>query len=302
MSKRKYVFNPELTNCCNYKCIFCPHSWRGKDTPGGNKFDRPLGYMGRDIYGLVLDNAEKYAKSMCLGFFGEPMLHPKFREYVELVPQDREYSFELNTNFSRVTAKDFDVLSLFDSIKISLDASTKKLYDTLCPGNGVLNPDGTKAVDGFAAIEHKLERWLKRKGKPNTRIVHTVSSLNKHDTKSFVRKWQGKLGERDHILTKSVLSYGGVVQDEFMSEYPCKTLDQKWITIAWNGDVGVCNLDVNMELCIGTLEDTRGLGNMLASEQATAVRDRIKKKAGICENCFDANNWSKNKKYFRKDN
>ncbi len=79
----KLIVQPELTNHCNYRCPFCPHScYREPETSGGNVFDRDKGYMPEDVFALVEDNCRRHATCVVLGFFGEQMLHPRFCEYV----------------------------------------------------------------------------------------------------------------------------------------------------------------------------------------------------------------------------
>ena len=59
---RKFAFQPEFTNHCNFKCRFCPHSVYRKRSDGGNQFNREKGYMSDELFNLALENAEKYAK------------------------------------------------------------------------------------------------------------------------------------------------------------------------------------------------------------------------------------------------
>ena len=286
----KVSLNPELTNHCNYRCKFCPQSYYKKKSPLGNVYDRKKGFMSKDLWKIVLRNAEKYAKVLCLGFFGEPMLHSHFKTFVDMVPEKRNYKFELNTNFSLVSSKYFRTLGKFDNIKVSLDSDDPLTYRLLCKGPKELG-----------AIEDVLKVWLNLKGHSPTRIVHVVSSVNEKYVSRFIKKWKPLLGKEDHILTKSVLSYGGVIKDSYMVENRCKSLDQNWFIVGWNGVCSICNLDVNLELNVGTLSNKSTVEQILNSEQCQNVRRDIKSKLGICKNCFDANNWTKNKVY-RKEN
>lgn len=297
---KKFVIHPEFTNHCNFRCIFCPHSVYRKKSEGGNEFNREKGYMSDELFDLVLENAAKYAKSVVLGFFGEPLLHPKFEGYVKSFPASRYYNLEINTNWSLVTKANLDTLKRFDCVRISLDASYSALWEKLCPGAPVLDSDGVPCRDRFSTITEKIEYWLGLPDHAPTRIVYVVSSINEHDREDFVRKWRPKLGPKDHIVTKSVLSYGGVMQDSHMKKNICRTESQHWFIVAWNGDCSPCNLDVNIGLNVGNLFEARDMGVILEGDRWKHIMYEIGQGSGICSNCFDANNWTENKVYYRK--
>ncbi|MHC4219754.1 MAG: hypothetical protein ACYSU7_15040, partial [Planctomycetota bacterium] len=82
----------ELTNKCNFRCTYCPHSVRGQDTGDDlNRFDRAQGFMTAETFDLCLANARKYAESLSFSFFGEQMLHPRFSELIYSIPRNRPY-------------------------------------------------------------------------------------------------------------------------------------------------------------------------------------------------------------------
>jgi MoaA/NifB/PqqE/SkfB family radical SAM enzyme len=258
--------------------------------------------MSDELFNLVLENAKKYAQSVQIGFFGEPLLHPKFENYIKSFPINRSYTLELNTNWSLVTKKNLDTLRHFDCVIISLDASYPALWEKLCPGAPVLDLNGVPCQDRYNTITDKIEYWLSLPGHAPTRITYVVSSINEHDKKNFVKKWRSKLGPHDHILTKSVLSYGGVMKDSHMKKNSCEVVSQYWFTIAWNGDCSPCNLDVNIELNGGNLLEVRDMKKITEGDKWKQITSKIRQKSGICSNCFDANNWTENKVYYGEKN
>lgn len=295
---KKLTLQPEFTNHCNFRCRFCPHSVYRQQSDGGNRFSREKGYMSNELFGLVLENAAKYAKRVQIGFFGEPLLHPKFEEYITSFPAGRRYSLDLNTNWSLVTRKTMDSLKHLDCVIISLDASYSDLYEELCPGGSVLDLDGTPCGDRHATLADKIDYWLRLPDHAPTRIVYVVSSVNEHDVKTFVDHWRPKLRSPDDcMLTKSVLSYGGVMRDSHMQENGCAIPSQGWFTVAWNGDCSPCNLDVNMELSVGNLLELRDVKAVVEGEKWRQVMTGVRQRSGICANCFDANNWTENRTY-----
>ncbi|RLC92061.1 MAG: hypothetical protein DRI39_08955 [Chloroflexi bacterium] len=295
---KRFTLQPEFTNHCNFRCRFCPHSVYRQRSDGGNQFTREKGYMSDDLFSLVLENAARYAKRVQIGFFGEPLLHPRFEDYITSFPSKRRYSVDLNTNWSLVTRKTMDILKHLDCVIISLDASYSRLYDELCPGGPVLDLDGMPCRDRHAVLVDKIDYWLRLPDHAPTRIVYVVSSINEHDVKTFVDQWRPKLrSPKDCILTKSVLSYGGVMRDSHMRENKCAIWSQRWFTVAWNGDCSPCNLDVNMELNVGNLFDVQDMKLIVAGDRWHQVMLAVRERSGICANCFDANNWTENRTY-----
>lgn len=297
---QKLIMQPEFTNHCNFKCIMCPQSVYGKESKERNIFDRKKGYMTRELFNLFLENANKYAKRVLIGFFGEPLLHPKFNEFIKAFPRKRDYDVVLFTNWSLVTLEHLEALKLFDSVRISLDASYSELWDELCPGKPVLDLIGRNCEDRYDTIVSKLYYWLDLPNHPHTQIVYTMSSINEHDRDNFIQKFQPIIKGRDQILTKSVLSYGGVMADKTMLKNSCNIIDEKRFTVAWNGDCTPCNLDVNVALNVGNVFESNDIKNIVQGNKYKQVMKLIKKKEGVCAKCFDANNWTEHRLYKNK--
>jgi wyosine [tRNA(Phe)-imidazoG37] synthetase (radical SAM superfamily) len=284
------MMQPEFNNHCNFRCKFCPHSIYGKKSEYGNKFDREKGFMSDELFNIFLENAKRYASSVVIGFFGEPMLHPKFEEFIKAFPKKRSYQLILNTNWSLATKKSMETLMLFDEVRISIDASRSKLYETLCPGGPVLDMKGREGVDRYETLVRKIEYWLNLERHPRTKLIYVVSSLNENDKEIFLKEWLSKVRPEDSIATKRVLSYGGHMKDAYMRSYPCNIPNERRVTVAWNGDCSPCNLDVNMSLKIGNLAEIKDIKALLEGCEYKKVIENIKRKKGICEYCFDANN------------
>ncbi len=286
----KLMMQPELTNHCNFRCRFCPHSVYGRPSPAGNPFDRPKGYMSRELFELFLANASRHARSVVVGFFGEPMLHPEFEALVRRFPLRRPYRLILNSNWSLATRANMEALRRFDLVRISLDASQAELYETLCPGGPVLSLDGTPSSNRHTVLEEKVGYWLDLPSHPRTRIIYVVSSVNEDDRAAFLAKWLPRMAPTDGVATKSVISYGGAMADRHMQAHPCRVPTEDRLTVAWNGDCSPCNLDVNLALRVGNLIETPDVEAIVKGNLHRRVLRGIRRREGICANCFDANN------------
>lgn len=83
----------ELTNRCNATCNFCPREKTPKQ-----------GFMSEAVYLKTLERIEELADAARVTFtgLGEPMLHPKFVEWVEMALA-RGMPVDITTNGSRLT-------------------------------------------------------------------------------------------------------------------------------------------------------------------------------------------------------
>lgn len=281
----------ELTNHCNFACTYCPHSTRGQPTPDDvNRFDRAQGFMSDETFGLCLANARKYAHSVSISFFGEQMLHPRFADLIRSVPPRRPYQLITNTNGSLLTERSLETLKLFDVVRFSIDSADSDSFERLRPGGAILTIGGKRGVNRYRALAEKIEHWLSLPDHPPTCLVYVKTQSNRDAVQEYLDHWLPLMPPDDHVIVKSVLSYGGAVKDPYMTENPCTIPRDDRLVVAWNGDCTPCNLDVNVALCIGNIHRTPDLRRLLASGRAGAVLRGIRRNQGICRNCNDANN------------
>jgi sulfatase maturation enzyme AslB (radical SAM superfamily) len=287
----------ELTNQCNFKCVYCPHSVYGEEAgPSGNAFDRPKGYMSQETWANAIDVANRYAKNLTIGFFGEQLLHPQFQRFIFSIPhrRKRKYQTILNTNWALATEEHADVLKRFDLIRISLDSANPEKWDALCPGGPILQADGKKGQGSrFSVLAEKVRWWMKRTDRPPTNLIFVTQEENKAEVAAFVQEWRAVLGRNDKINAKSILTYGGVMFDPYMEENHCKVASENRFTVAWDGRCTPCNLDVNLAMAVLNL-NTHTVEEILDSPEWAATLAGIRAKQGICANCFDAQNHSQN--------
>jgi MoaA/NifB/PqqE/SkfB family radical SAM enzyme len=232
-TKKLKVLLVELTNDCNMVCRHCPRRY----------MKRKVGYMSVDLFKEIIDISHPLTAEVNFSFFGEPLLHPYFKECMEYVCQF-PLKVTLNTN---MTLADDGIRALLcelgvDEVRVGIDGSNRRMYGIMRDGRY------------FRAVEENLWYWLARKHPP-TRLVYTVAQINKDDQGAFVDKWRPLLGSRDHILVKSMLSYGGKMQDSEIIEHPCVEIQRKNLVVSWDGRVSPCHLDTDMELVIGKYTD-----------------------------------------------
>lgn len=282
----------ELTNHCNYQCHNCPHS--------KSLLTRPRGYMSSETFGKIVEQGYKHAHLFNFSFFGEPLLHPRFLEFTARIKnRPSKVQWVLNSNLSLATKETFSKLINYrlNNFRISVDASSSETYDVVRPSSSCLDLDGNKVSkeDRFKAIEEKIRYWFALKKHVPTRHVFVASDINKHEIQAYVKKWKSLLSPKDEILVKSVLSYGGkLLTDPLIIKRKCNVWGLRLITIDWQGNVSPCNLDTNMDLIVGNINNAT-LPQILKSKKYREVKRRSQeRKMFPCDKCVDSNNWSKN--------
>ena len=81
MYKKVYV---EITNACNLSCDFCIQN------------QRPIHYMTIEEFQTVLSKLEGHTKYLYFHVLGEPCLHPKINELIDMA--SKEYQVNITTN------------------------------------------------------------------------------------------------------------------------------------------------------------------------------------------------------------
>lgn len=297
----------ELSSLCNSACKSCPHSVYGRSDGGGAVFDRKREFMDMDLFRRTVREAWTVSNTVNFSFFGEQTLHPSFLECLDfLSKRPSGKRVVLFTSFLLITQQMMDmfVRMRLDNMRISLDAATSSTYDLVRPGGPCRRLDGSWASgDRFDAVTAKVEGWFRRKDHVPTRHEFTVSSKNVHEVKDFVQRWTPLLGRKDLLLTKSILTYGGVMlNDSFLNPYPCKLWGkERYLIVGANGIVSPCNLDVNLALSVGDITK-QSLSAIIASDRYRDVeRNSRQRTISPCRTCTDGNNRARDRKYRRGD-
>lgn len=284
----------ELTNCCNFRCLICPH-----DKP--ELFVRSLGYITEDLFDYAVAQCNKYADTVEFGFFGEQLLHPKYEYFLGKLKK-RSFKISVNTNLSLCSYSTFKLWRDIgvDDVRLSLDASCADTFNHCRPGN-VKDLEGNPVPDKlrFYRVAEKVAYWLALPGRTNpTRLVFVKSSNNKNEREKFISLWRPKLKNVDHILFKQVVSYGGKIKDPFVQPGTCNIWKNKYAIIGWDGRVSPCNLDVNLQLAIGNIKDN-DLYKLYYGNADLRNKTGCGKDIQPCKSCVDSNNWTQNEKVFR---
>ncbi|MFQ5893231.1 MAG: radical SAM/SPASM domain-containing protein, partial [Nitrospinota bacterium] len=111
----------ELTNVCNFDCVFCPSPI----------MQRAKGFMDFDLACRIIDEVveERIAEKIVFHIMGEPTLHPRFYEIAQYAI-DRGLTTTLTTNASTFTPTNIAkmIAALFQKVNISLHTPDETTY------------------------------------------------------------------------------------------------------------------------------------------------------------------------------
>lgn len=110
----------EITNRCNFNCAFCPNSI----------MKRPRGLMTEKMFRSVIDQLAKtkLAKRITFHLMGEPLLHPKFAEFLAYAKKKKQY-IHLISNISLIKGDKLkDIMKNVSLLELSLQSYSAESF------------------------------------------------------------------------------------------------------------------------------------------------------------------------------
>lgn len=119
--KKIYI---EITNNCNLSCDFCI------------KNKRPGKFMSEDEFKNILDKIKNYTNYLYFHILGEPLLHPKINEFIDIASS---FNINITTNgylINRLTNKNVRQLNISlhsysDNYNIPLDSYMNNIFNAI---------------------------------------------------------------------------------------------------------------------------------------------------------------------------
>lgn len=123
MYKKVYI---EITNNCNLNCDFCI------------KNTRPHKYMSLKEFNIILNKLDNYTKYLYFHILGEPLLHPKINEFIDVA--SKKYNINITTNGylikniinnKNIRQLNISLHSYNEKYKISLNDYMNNIFNTI---------------------------------------------------------------------------------------------------------------------------------------------------------------------------
>lgn len=266
----------ELTNACNLQCSFCTN----------HSLSRDRGFMNDDMFKMIVDKVAVYKNKMSVfsfGMIGEPLLHPKFLDYVRIVQKANiSESISLTTNGLLLTKDICEgiVGSGIERVYVSVNAFHDETYKNLTACN-TFN-EVCKNIENLIAIKKQRKSAMK----VIVRFVENEDNYKELDL--FVDKWKDLA---DWIGVYRLQNWAGALdtksKEEDTNRLPCLFL---WNTLSlyWNGDVALCCMDSDAKEKFGNINDM-SVSEIYFSDKRNLIREAHLKRhfayCSLCGNC-----------------
>lgn len=284
----------ELTNYCNFKCVFCP--------TGTNSIKRQKGYMDQKVLDAICSNIKKYhIPGVRLIRWGEPMLHP---ECIDIIKKLKETGpiVHINTNGSLLTFEKMQQLICvgLDSIKFSFQGADEDTYKEM---------RSNLSGNGYHQLLNCIRQLYELRGDsevPYIQISTTLTDENimqieqfKHDVEGICDYFNIGYTELKH-LDIDKMDIDPTEKEKIRRIQERENIQHKNIDICpevfdklsinWNGDVTLCCSDYDDFMIVGNIlhQDLKDIFN---GQKADSYRKIISKneygKIPICSTCYE---------------
>ena len=294
---RRWNFPPivqiEPTNTCNLRCLTC--------ATGAGFMTRPATFMPFGLYRSIIDQLYRDASLLVFWSWGEPFLHPDACRMIRYA-KDRGLLVHSSTNghfFTEPEQVRQVVESGLDSLIVAVDGLDQQSYETYRKGGnfqrvissiknlvaeretaGVIHP---RITFRFIVMQHNEHLLPQVKAFAEELGVDAVSFRSANVRRGNV-DYQESLSPRLPEFQRAhreKLEKGVLVQEKACLR-PYANL-----TIFSNGDVVLCERDVNAEQAIGNVA-TEELHRLLRSARSAALLKTFQQeqdRLSFCSNC-----------------
>ncbi|MFA6227935.1 MAG: radical SAM/SPASM domain-containing protein [Patescibacteria group bacterium] len=278
----------EVTNNCNLRCPVCPTNFA---------MNRERGFMDFEMYKSIIDEFKEFQDKPRITFIfaGEPLLHPQIDQFIAYASQHSHDTF-LSTNAMMLSEELSKKIIAADLklIHLCLDGATKESHEAYRFGS---NFETVKQnIENFLTIKRNLNRQY-----PSVCIQSLLTSFSENENTKIL-DWARSIGA-DSIQFKS-LSLGSVTTLEMRDKYQYllpknekylrkkskikKTVCTVPLTqavVCWNGDLGLCCIDVNTDVKMPNIKGSKLLKQFFSPEAKQVRKDGLCKKYKLCQNC-----------------
>jgi hypothetical protein len=196
---------------------------------------------------------------------GEPTLHPRFLEALELAKKSGINRVLLQTNgmLLEEIAKDLVHIGL-DELHVSMDGATKETFESIRRG-----ADATVVANGVHAVitARKAAGFLR----PSIALRYCTMSKNLMEREVFWDSWKNVLGEQDEVRFHGLQIYKAAPISDEWAGTPCIFL-WKRIAIQWNGDYAFCCNHLDNRLGIAENHDRKSIARMWKDRRLERIR------------------------------
>lgn len=261
----------EISNACNLRCVFCPRT---------TSMDRPIRFMNPDDFDDLLRNAGGTLENVSLNGYGEPLLHPRLTEFIEIAHRHGAgVSISTNCTLLDETRGQAILKAGIDHVTLAIDGIASDQYEAVRVGGR------------FDKVLANARRFLELKrdlGKRTFAVVQCIAMVEtKDELRSVHRFWRDQ--RYDAIRIRQLTHTGDTCGDEQFrnAPTPCYWLWTEPMLLA-DGRLVPCCQDVNGVLTLGNVGD-QPLDEIWSGKKARKLREMHaagrRRDIPFCRNC-----------------
>ncbi|MBL6996677.1 radical SAM/SPASM domain-containing protein [Desulfobacula sp.] len=251
----------EVSALCNVSCLGC-----ALHGPYGF-VERSFGNMKKEIWESVIREIGSWDKKVCVSAHGggEPLMNPDLRDILTLARSfpNIEVGFLTNGMLMDESWAEFIINVNLDWIAFSIDGVTPETHDKI------------RWKSDLAKVEKNLETLLTLKKKKQSVVPRVKLNMVAYDAimdqkEAFVERWINKV---DEVMVSHYRNppeskrWPNVPEDR----KPCSLLWSQAV-IAWDGRLGLCCEDFNIDHSPGSVGEDAGLLELWNGPEFTKVR------------------------------
>ncbi|MBI4681550.1 MAG: radical SAM protein [Nitrospirae bacterium] len=316
----------ELTNVCNFDCVFCPKS----------EMKRPYGFMETGLAKRIITELSKegICEKVTLHVMGEPTLHRNFFEILDHA-RNENIKVGLTTNGAGLGGKTGKLLLDYDlhQIDVSLQTPDKKSFALRKAGSMSFDDYFKGILDFFSSYTAKKRgttfkfrflntRFRKKSMEEKTGPVRVISStkelrgifqdcagqiygvlgVNPQDRENAMRRINRLVSYKWNVVEiYPRVFFETYVMDDWVNIFSDKKIHNAWagycfgmrdhFSILYNGDVVLCCVDYDGHTALGNLHDS-SLRQVLSSDELAKIINGFKRFKVVnqhCKRCLGSN-------------
>lgn len=277
--KKIYI---EITNSCNLKCSFCPEGKRAKEFISVDKFEN------------IINQIKGYTNLITLHVKGEPLLHPKLKEILEICEKNNML-VNITTN-ATLLEKNCETLINSRAVRqlnLSLHSITKNentnTYNFDAYINSVIKTSKEILARTNIIISYRL--WNLENISENSENYHILNALESafpvENLKEIAKKEKFvKLAENAFLNQDLEFVWPSMENDIISEEGTCWGLRNQ-VAILVNGDIVPCCLDGEGEIKLGNIFE-ESFENIINSEYSKKMVKAFEENRiihNLCKRC-----------------
>jgi len=259
----------EIGNICNLSCRFCPGTKRTKKA------------LTEEELAVLLPKIRPYTDYLYFHLMGEPLLHPKLEQFLELA---REHGFKviLTTNGTLLQNKQQMLLRSPALHKINISLHAFEANDLAVPFQKYL---ADCFAFGQASAGRKLVVYrLWNSGGEDTHNTEILETMHRYFPEEWVKERLGtRIADRTYLEYGDKFDWPDLAAPEGSEKVFCYGLRDQ-LGILCDGTVVPCCLDHEGDLALGNLL-RQDMEEILSSPRAKAIYEGFSNREAAEELC-----------------